>query len=326
MKKHIFIAFLSIALFQGFLFSEVDSVPDSNTSQSSISDTYQEEDVLISFNGAYRGTEYDYAEHSNTDYYNVELKVKSLADNKIIQPERFYSVVESYGVQLWNNYNSGVQVLDNFGNDLGFKRISPDKYNDKEGWQEKGLRPREEKLFTIKFRIKPLENTEYLLLKIPRKTFGNVNPFELKIVNFHSIPDSLKKKQQEIAVREANERLLAEREANKRLEAYKKGRLIVIVASVVSPLVVVICITWLLVKVKRIRQFIVSHRTQIIIWIGILLIVLMCLFPPSRSYSEYNFLFSEHGVIDVVQLGLQCSLVALVISGLIYTFRGKKRD
>ena len=49
MKKHIFIAFLSIALFQGFLFAEVDSVPDSNTSQSSISDTYQEEDVLISF-------------------------------------------------------------------------------------------------------------------------------------------------------------------------------------------------------------------------------------------------------------------------------------
>jgi hypothetical protein len=298
MKKHIFIAFLSIALFRGFLFAEINSVPDSNTSQPPISDTYQEEDVLISFNGAY----------SKTDYYGfyIELNLKILASNKIIRPD-----TDSYRVMY-------IKVLDNFGNDLGFVGISPLCQDISTA---KGLSPGEEKIFTIKCSNKPLKNTEYLLLKIPEHIFGNVNPFELKIVNFHSIPDSLKKWQQEnaqIAVREANERLSAER------EAYKKGRLIVIVASVVSPLVVVICITWLLVKVKRIRQFIVSYRTQIIIWIGILLIVLMCLFPP----SGYSFLFSEYRsvVIDVVQLGLQCGLVALVIGGLIYTFRGEKRD
>lgn len=310
MKKHIFIAFLLIALFQGFLFAEIDSVPDSNTSQSSISDTYQEEDVLISFNGAYSKGAYN-----KGDRFYIELKVKSLADNKIIKSERFDSVIVN------------VQVLDNFGNDLGFIPMDLNQYDYERGLirpkYEQSLRPKEEKFFTIEFRIKPLENTEYLLLKIPRHTFGNVNPFELKIVNFNSIPDSegVKKRQQEnaqIAEREANKkRLLAEKEANKRL-------LIVIVASVVSLLVIVICITWLLVKVKRIRQFIVSYRTQIIIWIGILLIVLMCLFPP----SGYSFLFSEYRsvVIDVVQLGLQCGLVALVIGGLIYTFRGKKRD
>jgi len=307
MKKHIFIAFLSIALFQGFLFAEIDSVPDSNTSQSSISDAYQEEDVLISSNGAYSKTEYDHVERSETEYCYVELNLKILADNKIIRPDTGpYRVMH-------------IKVLDNFGNDLGFVGISPLCQDISTA---KGLRPGEEKIFTIKFSNKLLKNTEYLLLKIPEHIFGNVNPFELKIVNFNSIPDNegFKKRQQEnaqIAEREANNRLLAEKEANKRL-------LIVIVVSVVLLLTIAVCITWLLVKVKRIRQFIVSYRTQIIIWIGILLIVLMCLFPP----SGYSFLFSEYRsvVIDVVQLGLQCGLVALVIGGLIYTFRGKKRD
>jgi hypothetical protein len=45
------------------------------------------------------------------------------------------------------------------------------------------LRPGEEKLFTITFSIRPLDNTKYLLIQIPKGIFGNINPFELKLLN-----------------------------------------------------------------------------------------------------------------------------------------------
>jgi len=166
MKKHIFITFLSVALFQGFIFAEIASVPDSDTSQSSIKEVfdpikegailvsdYQDEDVLISFSRAYSKTDY-----KKGDEFFIELKLKILANNKIIKLP----------------YPVGILVLDNFGNDLQEISTGP--------FCSDSLRPGDEKLFTIKFSIKPLENTEYLLLKIPRSIFGNVNPFELKIV------------------------------------------------------------------------------------------------------------------------------------------------
>lgn len=43
--------------------------------------------------------------------------------------------------------------------------------------------PGTEKLFTLEFGNKPLESTNYLLLNVPEKVFGNVSPFELKILN-----------------------------------------------------------------------------------------------------------------------------------------------
>ncbi len=119
-----------------------------------ISDTYQEEDVLISFNRAYGQTD-QYREK-----FCIELNVKVLAKTKIIKPDK---------------YVYGIYVLDNFGNDLDVISMAP-RYFD-------SLRPGEERLVVITFRIRPLEDTKYLLLQIPKGIFGNVNPFELKMYN-----------------------------------------------------------------------------------------------------------------------------------------------
>ncbi|MGB8225378.1 MAG: hypothetical protein WCE45_00730, partial [Sedimentisphaerales bacterium] len=81
-----------------------------------MSDVYQEEDVLISFNRAYSKTD-DYGSK-----FCIELNVKVLAENKIIKPSR-------------NVY--GVYVLDNFGNDLNVIDMVPRCCD--------SLRPREDK-------------------------------------------------------------------------------------------------------------------------------------------------------------------------------------
>ena len=270
---------------------------DSNTSQSSISGTYQDEDVLISFNRAYSKTD------KYGDNFYIELKLKILADNKIIK----------LNTSKYARYNK-IQVLDNFGNDLDYSSIEP--YPS----PSDSLRLGEEKLFTIKFSIKPLENTEYILLKIPETFFGNVNPFELKIVNpVFEIQKPTLILDKQMYTTEELDRMESEakferwqKENAKKREANKE---LLIEVSVVSLLVVVTSIIWLLVRVKRIRQFIVSYRIQIIIWIGILLIVLMCFFPPYIGWH-----------IDVTRLCLRCGIVALIAGGLIYTFYGKRRD
>lgn len=89
-----------------------------------------------------------------------------MADNKIVRPKH-------------GRYIS-IDLSDNFGNNLGYKSIHP-RYTGKN--TEEGLRPGEEKIFTLEFGNKPLESTNYLFLKVPEKVFGNVNPFELKISN-----------------------------------------------------------------------------------------------------------------------------------------------
>jgi hypothetical protein len=119
-----------------------------------ISDTYQEDNILISYNRAYCKTD----NYGST--FCIELNVKVLAENKIIRPSK---------------YAYGIYVLDNFGNDLNVISMAP-RFCE-------SLRPREEKLFIITFSIKPLDNTKYLLLQMPKGIFGNINSFELKIYN-----------------------------------------------------------------------------------------------------------------------------------------------
>ncbi|MCX5632220.1 MAG: hypothetical protein NTW93_00855 [Phycisphaerae bacterium] len=154
-KKKIFV----FVLLLGAIIFPIHKVTSAELNKNSplpqfMSDVYQEENVLISFNRAY----------SKTDNYGskfcIELNVKVLAENKIIKPSK-------------NVY--GIYILDNFGNDLNVTDIIP-RYCD-------SIRPREDKLFVITFSIKPLENTRYLLIQIPKGIFGNVNPFELTIFN-----------------------------------------------------------------------------------------------------------------------------------------------
>jgi len=119
-----------------------------------ISDTYQEKDILISFNRAYRRTD-NYASQ-----FCIELNIRVLSENKILKPDK---------------YIYGIYLRDNFGNELNVVNMAP-RYFDT-------LRPGEKRLFIITASIMPLDNTKYLLLQIPRGIFGNLNPFELKIFN-----------------------------------------------------------------------------------------------------------------------------------------------
>jgi len=78
--------------------------------------------------------------------------------------------------------------------------------------------------------------------------------------------------------------------------------------------------------------------SAVILWIGILLIVLMCLFPPWIWYDRivgYAFLFSDRTVgneiyrsahIYFVRLLIQCAIVGLITGGLVYTLKDKKAE
>ena len=152
-KIFAFLFLLAVVVFFNHIAASVE-LDSSSALPLYISDTYQEEDVLISFNQAYSKTD------RCGSQFCIVLNIKVLAKNKIIKPSR---------------YIYGIYVVDNFGNDLNVISMAP-RYCD-------SLRPGEEKLFIITFSIRPLDNTKYLLIQIPRGIFGNINPFELKILN-----------------------------------------------------------------------------------------------------------------------------------------------
>jgi len=125
---------------------------------------YQDENVSISFKRAYRD--------NKDSVFFIELSVQVLSTNKIIWPKTYS-----------NYWYANIKLVDNFGNSLGFDRkgfmsITPRYYGTE---TEVGLRPSETEIFTIKFNNIPLPNTEYLILTVPPKTFGNINQFEIKI-------------------------------------------------------------------------------------------------------------------------------------------------
>ncbi len=136
---------------------------ENQTTNTDIPGSYEDEDVSVSFVKAY-------IKHDD-DHYFIDLISKVLSDHKIVKPD---------------NHRSFVDLVDNFGNSLGFNRkgygnIEPSYYGTS---HEIGLRPGEEKIFTIKYSNLPLATTEYLILSVPERTFGNANPFRLKIVDF----------------------------------------------------------------------------------------------------------------------------------------------
>jgi predicted nucleic acid-binding Zn ribbon protein len=67
-------------------------------------------------------------------------------------------------------------------------------------------------------------------------------------------------------------------------------------------------------NVKGFLQITIRYRAEIVLWIGILLIVLMCLFPPHicRQYTTY---------VDYPRLLTRCGVISLIICGLLYTVR-----
>ena len=87
-------------------------------------------------------------------------------------------------------------------------------------------------------------------------------------------------------------------------------------------------------KIKT--QFVALYRPKVILWTGIFIIVVMCLFPPWVLYGSqfvgYVFLFSNGRTlpyaahIDLVRLILQCAIVGLITGALLYTLNSKKAE
>lgn len=80
-----------------------------------------------------------------------------------------------------------------------------------------------------------------------------------------------------------------------------------------------------------------NKRQIIVLWIGIIIIVLMGLFPPwmnvdpSGGYyiKGYNFILDKPSTfcrIDVPQLLVQWAMVAIIAGGLLVTLRDSKKD
>ena len=75
-----------------------------------------------------------------------------------------------------------------------------------------------------------------------------------------------------------------------------------------------------------------NRKQKIVLWVGIVIIVLMGLFPPVRykRYStyrvRYEFLLVTQNTVVVTNLLVQWVVVSIIGSGLIYTFRDKRKQ
>ena len=96
-------------------------------------------------------------------------------------------------------------------------------------------------------------------------------------------------------------------------------------------------------KIKTL--FSALYRPKRVLWIGITIIVLMCLFPPwaggDGRILGHAFLVSDgyfhqpgyadwvpkvRGEIDLVRLVIQCVIVGLITGALLYTLNSKKSE
>jgi len=144
MKKHIVtILFLFISC-QSTMFAEQHLANDSKA----VSSDYVEDYISVSVENSYLSTF-----RGDTSFY-IDVVLEILNKNKI--------------VTCWGR---PIVLEDSFGNDLG--RYTPGSAGN--------LRPGSKRLVILKYSILPLDNTEYLILKVPEKVFGNSKSFELKI-------------------------------------------------------------------------------------------------------------------------------------------------
>ena len=80
-----------------------------------------------------------------------------------------------------------------------------------------------------------------------------------------------------------------------------------------------------------------NKKKKIVLWIGISVIILMCLFPPTIQFSKstkgvnikpfyhYGFFFQVHDrEIQVTKLLIQGFIVAVITLGLMTAFENKK--
>ncbi len=75
-----------------------------------------------------------------------------------------------------------------------------------------------------------------------------------------------------------------------------------------------------------------NRKQKIALWIGIIVIILLGLFPPFVEpvgmYGRgryYKFILFSDDNIDIIKLCVQWAIVAVITGGLIITFKDKKQ-
>jgi hypothetical protein len=101
----------------------------------------------------------------------------------------------------------------------------------------------------------------------------------------------------------------------------------------VLALLSLICVAGLWVIYFAVYGFIklISYKRIICLWIGIVVFIIMGLFPPwitksGGMFLGYSFLLREFGHIDISRLAVQWIIVAVITGGLFLAFQEKKKD
>lgn len=164
--------------------NEIDSLKQSGNHQL----TYSDPDVRIELTDLFVNRER--IPGSTFTNFKIKLTLMVISKSKIVKPrtamiyssERAYSSEHNRNVIIVDPITIevpiGVEIEDNFGNNLGLGSIRPSYYGGETG---RSLRPSESEIFTISPNDAPLKNTESLTVKVSAGTFGNTKPFELVI-------------------------------------------------------------------------------------------------------------------------------------------------
>lgn len=109
----------------------------------------------------------------------IILDVLSLNQTRIINFNTHTFVSFDDGTESSTLLKYGITLKDNFENDLKISSLKPEYFSTK----QKGLRPNQHQKFKIIATDYPLKTSKYIILKIPKNTFGNLKAFEIKILN-----------------------------------------------------------------------------------------------------------------------------------------------
>jgi len=99
----------------------------------------------------------------------AKLKLTNITKNQIIKPITHKIWGYGKGEDRGGTYVSGFMLTDNFGNDLMVSQIEPSFV----GYKEKGIRPGENIIFTLKTADYPIAAASNITLNIDRETLGN---------------------------------------------------------------------------------------------------------------------------------------------------------
>lgn len=112
---------------------------------------------------------------SEGESFFIDVVVKSKLTNAYLEFSTHYVSCNEYTGDCFS-FPSGYAIRDNYGNSLDLRAIKP-----MHGAESAPLRPGEEKKFRFWTKSKPLDGITYLIFKVPKFGFGNIEELEIKI-------------------------------------------------------------------------------------------------------------------------------------------------